>query len=274
LPSYEQVKNLQHQARELEQRSGELLFSGFHQEIAVEDLTFEYPGHKPTLMDVNLRIPKAKMIAVVGESGAGKSTLIDMIMGFNEPLSGRVTFDGVPLERFDIKSYRQRIGYVPQDSILFNMTIRDNLRWANEAATDEEIKQACRQANADEFIERFPDGYDVLVGDRGVRLSGGQCQRVALARAILRKPDLLILDEATSSLDTKSERLIQQAIENIARETTVVVIAHRLSTITNADYVYVLHKGRIVEEGTYKELVRKQGHFSRMTQMQALEAAG
>ena len=270
-PSYEQIQALKQRARELRQQSGELPFTGFRREIAVENLTFTFPGHEPTLADIDLRIPKGKMVALVGESGAGKSTLIDMIMGFNEPLSGQITFDGVPLQRFDINSYRRRIGYVPQDSVLFNMTVRDNLRWAKESATDAEIQEACRQANAKEFIERFPAGYDTVVGDRGVRLSGGQCQRLALARAILRKPELLILDEATSSLDTYSERLIQQAIETIAKETTVIVIAHRLSTIVNADYVYVLHMGRVVEEGMYRELVRKEGQFSRMMQMQALE---
>lgn len=270
-PSYEQVINLRRQAGQLKQRSGELPFTGFQREIAVDSLTFAYPGHEPALIDINLRIPKGKMVAVVGESGAGKSTLIDMIMGFNEPTLGQITFDGVPLQRFDINSYRHRIGYVPQESILFNMSIRDNLRWANEGATDAEIKEACRQANADEFIERFPSGYDTLVGDRGVRLSGGQCQRVALARAILRKPELLILDEATSSLDTQSERLIQQAIETVAKETTVIVIAHRLSTIINADYIYVLQGGTVVEEGKYQELVRKNSYFARMTEMQNLE---
>lgn len=272
-PSYEQILSLRQRAAEQKQRSGGLSFLGFRREIAVENLTFAFPGHEPVLVDIDMRIPKGKMIALVGESGAGKSTLIDMIVGFNEPLEGRITFDGVPLERFEINSYRSRIGYVPQDSVLFNMTIRDNLRWAKEDATDEEIREACRLANAEEFIGQFPDSYGTLVGDRGVRLSGGQCQRVALARAILRKPELLILDEATSSLDTHSERLIQKAIETIARETTVVVIAHRLSTIINADHIYVLKAGRIVEHGTYEDLVRRRGHFSRMTELQLLETS-
>ncbi|MDA2932867.1 ABC transporter ATP-binding protein/permease [Acidobacteria bacterium AH-259-D05] len=270
VPSYEQVKSLKQRARELEQRSGELPFTGFHTEIAFENVTFAYPGHEPTLADINLRVPKGRMVAIVGESGAGKSTLIDMIMGFNEPMAGQITFDGVPLQRFDINSYRRQIGYVPQDSILFNMTIRDNLRWANEAATDAEINEACWQANADKFIEEFPEGYNTLVGDLGVRLSGGQIQRITLARAILRKPELLILDEATSSLDTHSERLIQRAIEAIAKKTTVIVIAHRLSTIVNAGYVYVLEKGRVVEEGTYSELVEMNGQFNRMVRLQVL----
>lgn len=271
IPSYEQVLNLRHSANQLKQKTGARIFTGFDKEIITENLSFAYPGHKPTLEEINVRIPKGKMVAFVGKSGGGKSTLIDMIMGFNEPMAGRITLDGIALQEFDIISYRRRIGYVPQESILFNMTIRDNLLWASESATDEEIKQACRQANADEFIEEFPNGYDTLVGDRGVRLSGGQIQRIALARAILRKPDILILDEATSSLDTHSERLIQQAIDVIAKQTTVIVIAHRLSTIVNADYLYVLKKGQVVEEGTYSELVQKNGEFHRMMQLQALE---
>ena len=144
------------------------------------------------------------MTALVGSSGAGKSTFIDVLMGFNEPLTGRVLVDGTPLQEYDINSYRKGIGYVPQESILFNMSIADNLRWANENATEEEIKEACIQANAHKFIQEFPEGYHTIVGDRGVRLSGGQIQRIALARATVRKPDLLILDEATSSLDSHS----------------------------------------------------------------------
>jgi len=152
------------------------------------------------------------------------------------------------------------------------MTVRDNIRWANERVTDQDIKRACALANAAEFIDEFPEGYDTVVGDRGVRLSGGQIQRIALARAIVRDPELLILDEATSSLDTDSERLIQEAIEKIAQRTTIVVIAHRLSTIVNTDYIYVLKKGRIVEEGNYSDLVQMNGHFNDMVHLQALEA--
>jgi ABC-type multidrug transport system fused ATPase/permease subunit len=151
------------------------------------------------------------------------------------------------------------------------MTIADNLLWANDTATEEEIKEACIQANAHEFIKEFPEGYNTPVGDRGVRLSGGQIQRIALARAILRKPDLLILDEATSSLDTHSERLIQQAVDNIAKQTTVIVIAHRLSTIVNADCIYVFKDGQVIEEGEYSELVSMNGYFNSMTKVQALE---
>ncbi|MFA5147143.1 MAG: ABC transporter ATP-binding protein [Candidatus Omnitrophota bacterium] len=271
-PSYEQVNALRGRARELVQISGAVPFTGFSRELTVEGLSFAYPNHEePVLTDVNIRIPKGSMIAFVGESGAGKSTLIDIIMGFHEPSAGRVALDGRPLSDIDIRTYRQRIGYVPQESALFNMTIRDNLLWASGSATEDQIAHACRQANADEFIRQLPGGYNTVVGDRGVRLSGGQVQRVALARAILRRPELLILDEATSALDTSSERLIQEAIEAISRETTIAVIAHRLSTIVNADYIYVLKKGRVVEEGSYTDLVRANGYFNRMVKLQLLE---
>lgn len=269
-PSYEQVNDLRNRAKECKQKTGTRPFAGFNDAIKIEGFSFAYDGHEPVLVDVNVTIQQGKMIALVGESGAGKSTFIDVLMGFNEVLTGRVLVDDIPLQEFDIKSYRKRIGYVPQESILFNMTIADNLRWANEAATDKEIKEACIQANAHEFIQEFPEGYDTLVGDRGVRLSGGQIQRVALARAILRNPDLLILDEATSALDTHSERLIQKAIEKIAKGTTIIAIAHRLSTVINADYVYVLKRGRIVEEGTYSQLFSMDGYFKNMVESQAL----
>ncbi|MBI4056108.1 MAG: ABC transporter ATP-binding protein [Elusimicrobia bacterium] len=272
-PSFEQIDNLRERAKQLVQITGKLSFVEFKKEILIQGLSFAYPRQEPVLQNINLSIPKGRMIALVGESGVGKSTLVDIIMGFNVPTQGSITLDNTPLHEFDIYSYRRRIGYVPQDSILFNMTIRDNLLWAKEDASNEEMRQACRLANADEFIENFPEGYDTIVGDRGVRLSGGQAQRVALARAILRQPELLILDEATSFLDSQSERLIQQAIENIAKKTTVIAVAHRLSTIKNANYIYVIRKGRIAEEGTYSELIQKNGHFSRMAQLQILETS-
>lgn len=273
LPSYEQIIQLREHASQLKQFSGSRPYQGFKHQIVISDLSFAYPNHEPILNKVSLSIPCGAMVAFVGESGAGKSTLIDVIMGFNQPTTGQITIDAIPLSDFDIISYRQRIGYVPQESVLFNMTIRDNLHWANPAVPMADVEQACRLANAHEFIMEFPQGYNTVVGDRGVRLSGGQAQRLALARAILRKPDLLILDEATSALDTHSERLIQQAIENIAKETTVIVIAHRLSTIVNADYVYVLEKGRIVQQGTYTELTQTDGRFNQMVQLQFLETA-
>jgi ABC-type multidrug transport system fused ATPase/permease subunit len=270
-PSYEQIEHLRQQAKQLKQPSGTRQFTGFNNKLTMEKVSFAYPGQEPVLVDINLFIPKGSLVAFVGKSGVGKSTLIDIIMGFCQPTKGRVMLDNIPLQEFDIHSYRRRIGYVPQDAVLFNMSIRDNLLWANESATEKEIREACCQANADEFIRRFPEGYDTLVGDRGILLSGGQIQRIALARAILRKPELLILDEATSSLDSHSEYLIQQAIEDIVKETTVVVIAHRLSTIANADYIYVLKDGHIIEEGSYSDLIQKNGYFNRMVEAQKLE---
>jgi len=210
------------------------------------------------------------MVAIVGESGAGKSTLIDVFMGFIEPLSGEIMVDGVSLNNYDILSYRRRIGYVPQESVLFNGSIIDNLRWAKKNASKDEITVACRLANADVFIDSFPDGYDTIIGDRGIRLSGGQAQRVSLARAIIRKPALLVLDEATSSLDSQSEHQIQKAIEKIAQETTILVVAHRLSTIKNSDHIYVLSGGRIVEEGVFTELNAKNSYFAKMIEAQLL----
>lgn len=269
-PSYEQIMNLRHSAKELRQPTGTRIFRGFNKEIIINNLSFAYPAHRPIFTDINMHIPKGKMVGIVGESGVGKSTLIDMIMGFHKPAAGQITFDGISLQEFEINSYRRRIGYVPQDSVLFNMTIRDNLRWANESANEDKIQQACQQANAEEFIKKFPHGYDTIVGDRGIRLSGGQIQRIALARAILRKPELLILDEATSALDTHSERLIQEALENITKETTVIVVAHRLSTIINANYIYMLKDGCVREEGTYLELIQMNGDFNQMMQLQAL----
>ena len=209
------------------------------------------------------------MIAFVGASGSGKSTFTDMVMGFNKPESGNIIIDGINLFDFDIISYRKKIGYVPQESMLFNISILDNLRWAKNDASLSEIKEASRLANADEFINKLPNKYDTCVGDRGVRLSGGQVQRIALARAIIKDPEIYILDEATSALDTNSEKLIQKSIENIAKEKTILIIAHRLSTVKNADNIYILNKGKIVEEGTFDELNNMGGYFKKMVNAQS-----
>ena len=273
LPSYEQINTLKEKAVRFRQPSGNNQFKGIRKELSIENVTYSYPDNKPVLDSINIHVPVGKMIAIVGPSGAGKSTIIDIIMGFNEPNNGLVLIDGKPFQDFNIISYRKRIGYVPQESILFNQSIKDNLLWVKEDASEKEIISACKLANAYEFIKELSEGYDTIVGDRGVNLSGGQIQRIALARAILRKPELLILDEATSSLDTRSERLIQQAIENISKETTVIAIAHRLSSIVNADYVYLIERGRVVEEGTYIELTRMNGKFKRMVELQFMKTA-
>ncbi|HCN07560.1 MAG TPA: ABC transporter ATP-binding protein, partial [Lentisphaeria bacterium] len=248
-PSYEQMMRLRKVAREDRQPEGGRPFATLGSGIEVKNVSFTYPGRDMVLNDISLSIPAGKMTAVVGESGCGKSTLLDMLMGFNMIERGDVLIDGVSLKDYDQSSYRQRIGYVPQDAVLFNMSIRDNILWAQANATDETLAEALRLANAQVFIDEFPDGVDTIVGDRGVRLSGGQIQRIALARAILRRPELLILDEATSALDSQSETLIQDAIAEIARDTTIIVVAHRLSTVKMADTIVVLDEGAIVEQG-------------------------
>lgn len=272
-PSYEQIKQLRERARQMRQVSGAKKFTGFEREITLGGVTFFYPRHPPVLDNIHIVIPKGKMIAFVGKSGAGKSTLIDLIMGFHEPSHGSVMLDGVSLREYELNSYRERIGYVPQESSLFNMSIRDNLLWANPHASLEKLENVCQLVYVDEFVGRLTNGYDTLVGDRGVRLSGGQVQRMALARALLRQPELLVLDEATSALDTHSERFIQRAIENVAKKTTVLVVAHRLSTIKQADYIYVLDQGRVIEEGTYKDLLSDGGRFNAMVKLQELNIA-
>ncbi len=270
VPSYEQIMALRREAQMMRQPTGQRVFSGFLEEIRLRDLSFSHPGHPKVLDGINLVIPKGKMVAFVGRSGVGKSSMIDMLMGFHQPESGEVLIDGVNLFEYDIRSYRNRLGYVPQESVLFNMSIRENLIWAASQATVREIEEACRQAYADEFIDSMPKKYETIVGDRGVRLSGGQIQRLALARAFLRKPEILILDEATSSLDSHSEQLIQKAIDDFAERSTVVIVAHRLTTIKKADFIYVLNAGRIIEQGSYIDLMTRKGIFTGMVQMQEL----
>ncbi len=270
LPSYEQINHLNELARQQVQKTGNLPFEKLENTIEFKGVFFAYPNYEPVLKDIDVVIRKGNMTAIVGESGVGKSTLIDILIGFCEPCRGTMTVDGITLLEYDIISFRQKIGFVPQDSILFNDTIRNNLLWSYEGATEEEVVDACKLANAHAFIMEMPNDYDTVVGDRGVRLSGGQRQRIALARALLRKPELLILDEATSSLDSQSETLIQQAIEKIAHQTTIVSIAHRLSTIAKADWIYVLESGRIVEQGTYGELLDLKSSFKQMAELQGL----
>lgn len=269
-PSFEQVWEIQEQAKNFIQPSGGEIFPGLKSEISFRNVNFSYATGGLALKNINFELTKGKMIAIVGKSGSGKSTLIDMVMGFNPPSAGEVLIDGSSLDSFDVVSWRQRIGYVPQETVLFNLSIRDNLLWATENASDSEIWEACNLANADEFIKGFKDGLDTIVGDRGVRLSGGQAQRIALARAILRKPDLLILDEATSALDTEAEQSIQKAIEKIAKQTTVLAVAHRLSTVAKANYICLLQDGNIEEKGSYDDLINLKGKFQKMVEMQKL----
>lgn len=259
LPSYEQLVALRKSAAAFEEIQGDRIFSRLECGIEFKNLSFTYPGRIQTLTDVSLHLRKGQMVGLVGESGSGKSTVTDLVLGLQIPEKGKVLIDGVPLGDWNQNSFRERVGYVPQDPQLFHSSIRDNLLWSFEQASEPELWEALRLANAAAFVKELPRGIDTVVGDRGVRLSGGQRQRIALARALLRKPQLLILDEATSALDSESERLIQQSIEQVAHDTTILIVAHRLSTIANADQVYVLRQGRVVEEGPFSVLSVKPG---------------
>jgi len=254
IPSYEQLITLRNQANELKEVEGNRQFTSLKQEVMLRNVDFSYPSRENIINGVNLSIKKGSMTALAGESGSGKSTIIDLVLGLQIPSAGDVLIDNEPLSNYNQNNFRQKVGYVPQDSILFHSSIRDNLLWSLESAEDYELWNALRMANAEKFVTQLPQGIDTIVGDRGVLLSGGQRQRIALARALLRKPELLILDEATSALDTESEALIQQSIEELVHSMTILVVAHRLSTIRKANQVYVMQNGNILEEGSFIEL--------------------
>lgn len=271
-PALEQIYRLKHEAEIMKQPSGTQKFYGFKRDICIKDMSFSYPNHKSLFNNINLVIPKGKMVALVGKSGSGKTTLIDILIGLYEPEQGQVLIDGIPLSEIDSLTWRHKLGVVSQEPFLFNFSIRDNLLWGvREEIKEKDIRKACSKANALEFIDKLPKGLDTLIGERGVRLSGGQRQRIAIARAVLRDPEVLILDEATSALDSHSEILIQKSIDDISQDTTVIVIAHRLSTIKSADKIYVLEEGSIIESGSFDELIKiKGGEFLKAVELQTL----
>jgi subfamily B ATP-binding cassette protein MsbA len=247
---------------------GKLQFSSLERGIEFVSVDFGYEPDNLVLQNVTLTIRKGKTTALVGASGAGKSTLADLIPRFYDPTSGHILIDGIDLREFQINSFRHKLAVVSQDTFIFNTSVRNNIAYGTENATEEAIFEVVRLANAWEFIQDLPQGFDTQLGDRGVRLSGGQRQRIAIARALLRDPEILILDEATSALDSVSERLIQESLEKLSQGRTVIAIAHRLSTIVRADKVVVLEAGRIVEQGKYNELLEQQGKLWKYHQMQ------
>lgn len=274
LPAFTGVMKLQEYleaaAETKVEHSGEV---ELRQGIQLREVSFAYggAGDPPAIRNLNLVIEAGKTTAIVGPSGAGKSTVADLIMGLITPDRGQVLVDGMPLYAGRLGSWRREIGYVAQDTFLFNDTIRANLLWAYPKAGDEEIDQALEAAAAEEFVSELPDGLETVLGDRGVRLSGGERQRLALARALLRRPSLLILDESTSALDSENEKRIQSAIEELHGHVTVLFITHRLSTIREADVVYVLDKGHLIESGSWSSLVsRVHGRFSALCRAQGI----
>jgi ABC-type multidrug transport system fused ATPase/permease subunit len=250
-------------------KNGELPYKKLKQGVHFKSLSFSYPGHdKEILKDIDIYLPTGTTLALVGSSGAGKSTLADLLPRFYDPTSGSITFDGMDLRDFDIVSVRKNMGIVSQDTFLFNDSVRNNIAYPKPEATEAEIIQAAKLANAYEFISKLPQQFDTVIGDRGVMLSGGQKQRLAIARALLQNPEILILDEATSALDTVSERLVQSALDELSRDRTTLVIAHRLSTVRKADQIAVLDQGRVVEVGTHEELLQKGGYYSHLYSIQ------
>jgi ATP-binding cassette subfamily B protein/subfamily B ATP-binding cassette protein MsbA len=242
-------------------------------EIRCEHVTFEYRPGRPVVQDFDVTVPGGSVVALVGRSGAGKTTVTDLVARFHDPTRGRILVNGVDLRDFRLKSYRSLLAIVQQDVFLFDGTVRDNIGYGGREATAAEIEDAARRANADEFIVRLPEQYDTIIGERGVKLSGGQRQRIAIARAILASPQILILDEATSNLDTESEQLIQAAMATLLAGRTTFVIAHRLSTVRRADLILLMEEGRIVERGTHDELVAGRGIYYEMVRRQ-MEAHG
>ena len=271
LASMERIDKILNTENPIKEPANPVKIDGLNESIEFRDVHFAYSNNPlEVIHGVNLTVPKGKTIALVGQSGSGKSTLVDLIPRYHDVSSGEILIDGVNVKDLRIHDLRELIGNVNQEAILFNDTFFNNIAFGVENATMEQVVEAAKIANAHEFILQSENGYDTYVGDRGCRLSGGQRQRISIARAILKNPPILILDEATSALDTESERLVQEALERLMKSRTTIAIAHRLSTIKNADEIYVLHEGRIVERGTHEQLIELGGYYRHLNDMQQL----
>ena len=270
LASVERVDKIMNAVNNIQDPANPVALSSFDEQIEFKGACFSYEEGREILKDINLTIPKGKMIALVGQSGSGKSTLVDLIPRYHDVCAGQILLDGHDLRDFKVKDLRSLIGNVNQEAILFNDTIFNNIAFGVEGATMEQVIAAAKIANAHDFIMEKEEGYQTNIGDRGAKLSGGQRQRISIARAILKNPPILILDEATSALDTESEKLVQEALDRLTGSRTTIAIAHRLSTIKNADEICVMHEGRIVERGKHDELLALNGYYKRLNDMQAL----